>query len=100
MNPIANRILIALGDKGYQQNELAEHLGITRAVISTWKSGESKSYEKHLPQIAEFLGVSVDWLRGGLDDNDLELLRKYNLLNEQGQRRAREYMEELVRLYS
>ncbi|MCH5199139.1 MAG: helix-turn-helix transcriptional regulator [Oscillospiraceae bacterium] len=46
------------------QIDLASYLGITKNVISDWKSGKNKSYMKHLDKIAEFLGVSVDELLG------------------------------------
>ena len=49
-------------EKHIQQKELAEFLQIKN--VSDWKSGKSKSYTKYLPQIAEFFGVSVDYLLG------------------------------------
>ena len=39
-------------------------MGITKNAFTDWKSGKIKSYQKHLPKIAEFFGVSADYLLG------------------------------------
>ncbi|MBQ8005235.1 MAG: hypothetical protein IJ303_02870 [Clostridia bacterium] len=44
--------------------KLAAFLGLNRQAVTDWKAGRSKSYTKYLPQIAEFFGVSVDYLLG------------------------------------
>jgi transcriptional regulator with XRE-family HTH domain len=51
-----------------QQIELGEHLGVTPNIITDWKSGRLKSYKKYLHGIADFLGVSVEYLRGETDE--------------------------------
>lgn len=63
-----------------QQTELGEHLGVTANIVTDWKSGRLKSYKKYLHGIADFLGVSVEYLRGetnqkrkNLINNDEEL---------------------------
>lgn len=43
---------------------LATALGLNRQVVTDWKAGRSKSYSKYLPQIADYFGVSVDYLLG------------------------------------
>lgn len=53
--------------KGYTQKDLCDYLKIKQQVYTDWKSGRNKSYTKHLPQIAEFFGVSVDYLLGRED---------------------------------
>ena len=40
------------------------YLGLSKNVFTEWKSGRATSYMKHLPKIAEFFGVSVDYLLG------------------------------------
>lgn len=64
---ILARILLAIKESGHSQSDLADHLGLHRNNITDWKSGKSKSYTKYLPQIAEFLGVSIDYLVGNTD---------------------------------
>lgn len=57
-----NKILKELSTTQKTQKELCEFLGIGKQAFSDWKSGKSSSYMKYLPQIADFFGVSVDYL--------------------------------------
>ncbi len=63
---VLNNIISELKRQNKKQKELTDYLDITKNVFTDWKGGRNKSYMKHLPQIAEFFGVSVDYL---LDDN-------------------------------
>ena len=38
------------------------YLGLKKNGFSEWKAGRARSYMKYLPEIAEFLGVSVDFI--------------------------------------
>lgn len=49
------------------QKELCDYLGLGKNTFSDWLGGRSKSYLKLLPQIAEYFGVSVDYLLGKTD---------------------------------
>lgn len=57
-------IIELLQETGKTQKELTDYLGITKNAFTDWKSGRIKSYQKHLPKIAEFFNVSVDYLLG------------------------------------
>lgn len=59
-----DNILVLLEASGRSQKELADYLGVNKNRITDWKSGRINSYTKYLPQIADFLGVSVDTLLG------------------------------------
>lgn len=59
-----DRICALLKAQGKKQKELTDYLGISKNAFTDWKSGRITSYTKHLPQIAEFLDVSVDYLVG------------------------------------
>ena len=63
---VLNNIISELKRQNKKQKELTDYLDITKNVFTDWKGGRNKSYMKYLPQIAEFFGVSVDYL---LDDN-------------------------------
>lgn len=63
MNTI-DRILELLQEQGKKQKDLTDHLGVSKNRLTDWKAGRVKSYQKYLPQIAEYLGVSVDYLLG------------------------------------
>lgn len=49
-------------EKNIKQNDLTEHLGLKKGIYTDWKIGRTKSYQKFLPEIADFFGVSVDYL--------------------------------------
>lgn len=59
-----DRILKLLDEQGKKQKELTDYLGISKNSFTDWKSGRIKSYTKHISKIAEFLGVSSDYLLG------------------------------------
>lgn len=63
MNTI-DKIIQLLSEKKRTQKELTDFLGIEKSVFSAWKSGSSQSYKKYLPEIANFLDVSVGYLLG------------------------------------
>ncbi|MBQ0097377.1 MAG: LexA family transcriptional regulator [Oscillospiraceae bacterium] len=65
---ILDNIQKLLNSQGKSQSELTEYLNIKKSIYSDWKSGRLSSYNKYLPQIAEFFGVSVDYLVNGKDD--------------------------------
>jgi transcriptional regulator with XRE-family HTH domain len=58
------RISAELKIKGKLQKDLTGFLGLKEEAFSDWKAGRSSSYLKYLPQIAKFLGVSIDYLAG------------------------------------
>ncbi len=68
MDITIERIVAELRSQKKSQLELAQHLGITQNVITDWKSGRIKSYTKYIHGIADFLGVSVDYLLGKTDE--------------------------------
>ena len=76
-----------LDEKNISQQELCTFLGIGKQAFTNWKSGHTKSYKKYLPQIADFFGVSVDYLLGkeekkeklpATNEEFIAMLREYN----------------------
>lgn len=61
---VLNKIIILLKNNGKKQKELTNYLSVSHNVFTEWKAGRNNSYMKHLPKIAEFFGVSVDYLLG------------------------------------
>lgn len=51
------------------QEELAEKLGITKAAVSKWETGESLPDITMLPPIAELFGITMDELLGPVRQN-------------------------------
>lgn len=62
-----DKILEVAKSKGITQVQLAEHLGVGKQAVSEWKKGRSGAYMKRISEIADFLGVSVDYLLGKED---------------------------------
>ena len=68
-----DKIFYLLEEKGYQQKDLTDYLGINKGVSSQWKTGKSKSYTKYITEIAEFLGVKVgDLLSKDEDEAEID----------------------------
>lgn len=57
-------VLVILKKKNFTQKDLSDYLGVSENAISSWKAGRNSAWRKYLPQIAEFLGVTVDELLG------------------------------------
>lgn len=62
-----SRIITELQKQNKMQYELTDYLGINYSSFANWKAGRNQSYKKYLHAIAEFLGVSVEYLRGETD---------------------------------
>lgn len=65
MASISERIFEIADKKYLDQSKFAAAVGVTQSVVSAWKNGKSESYMKRLPQIAELLGTSVEYLLTG-----------------------------------
>ena len=78
---VLTRILALLDEKHIQQKELSNYLGLSKCAMTGWKNGNNNSYMKHLPKIAEFFGVSVDYLLGK-ETHERENNFTYALYNE------------------
>ena len=61
----ADRIFKLLDEAGMEQKKFAEAIGSTDKVVSKWRTAGLKSYRKYLPQIAEVLGTTVEYLLSG-----------------------------------
>ena len=61
---VLNKIIYLLKERGEKQIDLTTYLGVTKNVFTDWRAGRNNSYMKHLPKIAEFFDVSVDYLLG------------------------------------
>ena len=71
------RIFYLLSEKKMEQKEFAAKIGVSKNVVSTWRTGRTKSYSRHLSKIAEVLGVAPDYLLTG-DEEVPPVLGKAN----------------------
>ena len=65
MDDFLTRTFETLKAQGKKHKDLADHLGISPQRVTDWKSGRILSYSKYMDKIADFLGVSVDFLLTG-----------------------------------
>lgn len=70
----AERIFALLDESGMEQKQFAELIGATDKIVSKWRNSGLKSYRKYLPQIAEVLNTTVEYLLTGEQKEKSETL--------------------------
>lgn len=61
----AERIFDLVDAKYKEQRDFAKAIGVSASVVSQWRMGITKSYTRRLPQIAEALGTTTEYLLTG-----------------------------------
>lgn len=69
-DPVVERILYMMEQRGISQREMAAMLGISEGSFSKWKNQGSKSYTRYIGQLSEILNVPVSYLVSGDLDGD------------------------------
>ena len=90
-----NKILELVDKNNIKQKDLTDYLGISKNAFTNWKGGFSQSYNKYLPQIAEFFNVSIDYLVGRDDENTSKEDFTYAAYNELTHDLSPEQIEQL-----
>ena len=62
MNKVKTTIRRLRQDRGINQEQLAEQLHVTRQAVSNWETNKTQPDIETLTQIAEYFGVSVEYL--------------------------------------
>lgn len=71
----------ALVRQGKQQAELVSYLDLPKVAYSNWKAGKSRNLCEHLGKIAQFLGVSTEFLVTGRNaEKNMVNLREEELI--------------------
>lgn len=76
MDSLGSRIKYLREKNNISQIEFAKKIGVSNAVLSRYESGDRKPDYDILNKIADYFGVSVDFLLGRTDNPDP--LRKKN----------------------
>ena len=63
----AERLKELRTEKDVGQVELADKLGVSKAIISMWENGLREPKLSNLILLAEYFGVSIDYLAGLTD---------------------------------
>lgn len=75
--------------KGCKDADVARETGVTKSTFSDWKNGRSNPKDEKLKKIADFFGVSVDYLRTGKEKEGGETY----YLNEETSKMAQDIFE-------
>ncbi len=88
---ISQRIFNILKEKKLKQKDLAAYTGISTSAISAWNKNNTNPAAESISTIADFLGVSIEYLLTGkekspsLPNDEQELLSYYKKLPEREQ---------------
>ena len=83
-------ILRLLEEQGRYQKDLCRYLGISENSIAYWKGGINRSYTRHIDKIAEYFGVTPDFLlcvqsdrynSNVLTEREMDLIRLFRNLS-------------------
>ena len=96
-----NRLKQARENKGYNQKQFAERLGVTPARLNYWEKDKREPDVAIIKQIAQSLDVSSDWLIGNnIISSEIELtaaekqhIKKYRSLDLYGQKAVDDLLE-------
>ena len=66
---VGKRISFLRKEKGMKQEELASLLGVSGQAVSKWENDQTCPDISLLPQLAKLLGISVDELLSGKQEN-------------------------------
>lgn len=89
-DPVLNRVLNLLKEKGHTEKELAEYLGLSSSSFTGWKYWERKTFMQYTEPMAEYLNVSVNYLLYGKDEEinegtispaEMDLLKRFRQMN-------------------
>lgn len=73
MEDFSVKVKVLRDNKGLSQNELADRLGMTRSIVSTYENGQSMPTYGKLIKLAKVFDVSTDYLLGVENESILDL---------------------------
>ncbi len=92
---IVLKIMEQLRLQGRTEKELEQAIGLTTGAFARWKYLNGKSYKRYLPQIAEFLDVTKEFLLNETDSlinienitvSELRLIQMYRKMDSKQQK--------------
>lgn len=75
---IARTIVTKRREKGMTQEELAEFMGVSKASVSKWETGQSFPDIALLPKLASFFNISIDELMDFRPEMTQEEIRRFH----------------------
>lgn len=64
MEKFHEKLKVLRKKKGLTQQEVADLVHVDRVRITNWENGKCKPNYEKLEKLADFFGVSLDWLFG------------------------------------
>ena len=65
---VCSRIFELVDKKYVEQQSFAAALGVSPTMVSAWRKNKSESYMKRIPQIADVLNTSAEYLLTGEEE--------------------------------
>ena len=100
---IIDRILEIAREKNITQADIARHINKGTAQVTSWKQRNCNPPAELIEPIAELLGVSVQWIMTGneneISEEEQKILQLYKNLSSNGKERLEEYAELLSQKY-
>ena len=73
MTTFKDRLGALLAARSMTYGKLAQDINVSRQSVQTWGSGRSEPTQPNLYKLADYFGVSADWLRTGDHPNARDL---------------------------
>ncbi len=106
MGNINERIFKIIDEhKEFSDTKMAKFIGCGKSAVSRWRKGDITPHSKYTGLIAEYLGVSTNYLVNGENleddelDNCIELLhkdRRYRVLLDSSSKLDKEALDQLI----
>ena len=82
------RILVLMENRKISGLKLASELGFNKGNVADWKSGKTKPRTEHIVKLADFFGVTTDYLLTGQEPlppdvtaDEMDILKKLRSLS-------------------
>lgn len=88
-------------EKGVTAYRVAKDTGITQATLSRWKTGKVSPSIETLQVLAEYFGVTIDYLMGNahIDEQTPPEMQKAPTLNKKDERDIKKKMDEMLEIF-
>lgn len=104
---INERMFEMMKEKNIKAIDIANHLNITKSVVSNWKSRGTNPPAEYVEPICVLLGISIEYLLTGkekesisdLTENEREMLENFKILPEREQIKLIGIIEEKAQAY-
>ena len=97
---LGEKIILAMEEKGMNQDDLADALKVDKGTVSRWIRNETGIKKRRMPKLAEVLGKPVAWFRekNELEKRMVELEKKLDTVSKT--KSLEETQKELLSLFS